>query len=112
MSPSKALANLLLANDSTGVTHVPGQMCYLCTRFVPGWSEPGDSSSAEAERILYYTLMSASDAGPSRRWRMHSRSCVTRASRWGRMGAEWLERQAERCEWGMNSSLDRPLTRR
>src|SRR5262245_62019458 len=24
-----------LANDSTGVTHAPGQMCYLCTRFVP-----------------------------------------------------------------------------
>jgi hypothetical protein len=36
MSPSKALANLLLANDSTiGVTHVPGLICYQCTRFVP-----------------------------------------------------------------------------
>jgi len=36
MSPSKALANLLLANDSTlCVTHVPGLICYLCARFVP-----------------------------------------------------------------------------
>jgi len=24
-----------LAHDLTGVTHVPGLMCYLCTRFVP-----------------------------------------------------------------------------
>src|SRR6266852_3269358 len=35
MSPARAWANLLLAHDLSGVTHVPGQMCYLCTRFVP-----------------------------------------------------------------------------
>jgi len=43
--------------------------------------EPPKSSSAEAERILYFTLMSAIDAGSSERWRMRLRRYVTQASR-------------------------------
>ena len=73
----------------------------------------GETSSAEAERILYYTLMSALDAGLIRGWRTQSRSCVTQASRLGPMGVEWLERQAQKLKeedctpW---SALDRRCT--
>ena len=37
--------------------------CRSVLRALERPSEPGESSSAEAERILYYTLMSAIDAG-------------------------------------------------
>jgi len=53
----------------------------------------GESPSAEAERILYYGLRSAIDAGVIRTMEDALGSYGTRASRLGRW-AEWLQRQA------------------
>ena len=54
----------------------------------------GESSSAEAERILYFTLMSAIDAGLIKT--LEDALLVLRhaSQPLGPMGAEWLERQA------------------
>jgi hypothetical protein len=41
--------------------------CRLVLRALEHPPKPGESSSAEAERILYFTLMSAIDAGLSGR---------------------------------------------
>jgi len=56
--------------------------------------KPGESSSAEAERILYYTLLSAIDFGLIKT--MEDAVIVLRhaSQPLGPMGAEWLERQA------------------
>jgi len=55
--------------------------------------EAGESSSAEAERMLYFTLMSAIDDGLVRT--MEDALGVLRQARQplGPMGAEWLARQ-------------------
>jgi len=55
--------------------------CRAVLRALEHPGEPGESSSAEAERILYFTLMSAIDAGSYGRWRMRLKSFVTRVSR-------------------------------
>jgi hypothetical protein len=58
----------------------------------PGGS--GESSSAEAERILYFTLMSAIDAGLIRTMEDALKVLRHASQPLGPMGAEWLERQA------------------
>jgi hypothetical protein len=61
-------------------------------------NESGESSSAEAERILYFTLMSAIDAGLIRT--MGDAVTVLRHARQplGPMGAEWLARQEQKVK--------------
>jgi hypothetical protein len=56
--------------------------------------EPGESKSAETERILYFTLMSAIDDGLVKT--MEDAVRVTRhaSQPLGLMGAEWLAGQA------------------
>ena len=56
--------------------------------------EPGESSSAEAERILYHTLMSAIGAGLIRTLEDALRVMRHASQPLRPMGAEWLERQA------------------
>jgi hypothetical protein len=51
-------------------------------------------SSAEAERILYVTLMSAIDAGLIRTMEDALKVLRHASQPLGPMGAEWLERQA------------------
>ena len=58
--------------------------CRVVLRALEHSGEPGESSSAEAERVLYFTLVSAIDAGSYGRWRMPFRCSVTQANRWGR----------------------------
>ena len=58
----------------------------------------GESSSAEAERILYFTLMSAIDAGLISTME-HAVKVLRHASHpLGPMGAEWLERQEQKLK--------------
>jgi len=54
----------------------------------------GESSSAEAERILYFTLMSAIDAGLIRTMEGAVKVLRHASQPLGTMRAEWLERQA------------------
>jgi len=56
--------------------------------------EAGESSSAEAERILYYRLMSAIDAGLIMTMEDALRALRHASRPLGPMGAEWLEQQA------------------
>ena len=64
-----------------------------CRLVLPGLeerpSEPGESSSAEAERILYFTLMSAIDAGLIRTMEDALRVMRHAGQPLGPMGAEW-----------------------
>jgi hypothetical protein len=60
--------------------------------------EAGESSSAEAERILYFTLMSAIDDGLVRTMEDALRVLRHASQPLGPMGAEWLERQARALE--------------
>ena len=59
---------------------------------LPG--EPSESSSAEAERILYFTLMRAIDAGLILTMEDAVKVLRHASQPLGPMGAEWLERQA------------------
>jgi hypothetical protein len=72
-----------------------------CRVALPALERPGESnesSSAEAERILYFTLISAIDAGLIRTME-DALKMLRHASRpLGPMGAEWLERQARLLE--------------
>jgi hypothetical protein len=74
--------------------------CRSVLRALESPNEPSESSSAEAERILYFTLMSAIDAGLNRT--MEDALTVLRhaSQPQGPMGAEWLERQARALEKG------------
>ena len=67
--------------------------CRLVLRALERPTERGESSSAKAERILYFTLISAIDAGLLRT--MEDALTVMRhaSQPLGPMGAEWLERQ-------------------
>jgi len=56
--------------------------------------EAGESSGAEAERILYFTLMSAIDTGLIRTMEDALRVLRHASRPLGPMGAEWLEQQA------------------
>ena len=53
-----------------------------------------ESSSAEAERIVYFTLMSAIDAGLIKTMEDALQVLRHASQPLGPMGAEWLERQA------------------
>jgi hypothetical protein len=66
--------------------------CRSVLRALERPNEPSESSSAEAERILYFTLMSAIDDGLITT--MEDALKVLRHARQplGPMGAEWLER--------------------
>jgi hypothetical protein len=63
---------------------------------------PADLASHErrAERILYFTLMSAIDAGLIRTMEDALRVLGHASQPLGPMGAEWLERQARALEKG------------
>ena len=71
--------------------------CLGCLEHPP---KPGESSSAEAERILYYTLMSAIDAGLIKTMEDALQVLRHASQPLGPMGAEWLERQARELEKG------------
>ena len=73
-------------------------------------SEAGESSSAEAERILYYTLMSAIDEGLIRTMEDAVNVLRHASQPLGPMGADWLERR--RGRWEMRVSDGTPGTRR
>ena len=68
--------------------------CRSVLRALERPDEAGVSSSAEAERILYFTLMSAIDAGLIRTMEDTLRVLRQASQPLGPMGAEWLERQA------------------
>jgi hypothetical protein len=74
--------------------------CRLVLRSLDHPSKPGESSSAEAERILYFTLMSAIDAGLIRTMEDALRVLRHANQPLGPTGAEWLERQARAMEKG------------
>jgi hypothetical protein len=68
--------------------------CRSVLRALERPGEAGESSSAEAERILYFTLMSAIDAGLIRTMEDALRVLRHASRPLGPMGAEWLEQQA------------------
>ena len=72
--------------------------CRSVLRALERPSNASESSSVEAERILYFTLMSAIDAGLIRT--MEDAVKVLRQANQplGPMGAEWLERQGRALE--------------
>jgi len=56
----------------------------------------GESSSAEAERILYFTLMSAIDAGLIKTMEDALQVLRHASQPLGPMGLKWLERQEQK----------------
>ena len=68
--------------------------CRAALRALERPGEPGESSSAEAERILYYALMSAIDTGFIRTMEDALKVMRHASQPLGLMGAEWLEQQA------------------
>jgi hypothetical protein len=68
--------------------------CRAVLRSLQHPPKPGESSSAEAERIIYFTLMSAIDAGLIKTLEDALRVLRHASQPLGPMGAEWLERQA------------------
>ena len=67
--------------------------CRVVLRALEQPAESGESSSAEAERILYHTLMSAIDAGLIKAMEDALKVLRHASQPLGPMGAEWLERQ-------------------
>ena len=68
--------------------------CRVVLRALERPGEAGESPSAEAERIVYFTLMSAIDAGLIRTMKDAVKVLRHASQPLGPMGAEWLERQA------------------
>src|SRR5262245_12370889 len=68
--------------------------CRLVIQALEHPPKTGESSSAEAERILYYTLMSAIDAELIRTMEDALQVLRHASQPLGPMGSEWLERQA------------------
>ena len=66
--------------------------CRSVLRALERPSNASESSSAEAERILYYTLMSALDAGLIEAMEDAVKVLRHASQPLGSMGAEWLER--------------------
>ena len=72
--------------------------CRLVLRALEHPPNTGESSSAEAERILYFTLTSAIDAGLIKTME-DALNVLRHASKpLGPMGAEWLERQEQKLK--------------
>ena len=74
--------------------------CCAVLRALERPGEAGESSSAEAERILYHTLMSAIDAGLIKTMEDALQVLRHASQPLEPMGAEWLERQARELEKG------------
>jgi hypothetical protein len=74
--------------------------CRVVLRALEHPPKTGESSSAEAERILYFTLMSAIDAGLISTMEDALKVLRHASQPLGPMGAEWLERQARALEKG------------
>ena len=70
--------------------------CRVVLRALEHPPKPGESSSAEAERILYYTLMSAIDAGLIKTMENAVKVLRHASQPLGLMGAEWLKRQEQK----------------
>jgi hypothetical protein len=64
--------------------------CRSVLRALEHPGETGESSGAEAERILYFTLMSAIDAGLIRTMEDALKVLRHASQPLGPMGAEWL----------------------
>src|SRR5262245_33455637 len=69
--------------------------CRLVIQALEHPPKTGESSSAEAERILYYTLMSAIDTGLIRTMEDALQVLRHASQPLGPMRAEWLERQEQ-----------------
>jgi hypothetical protein len=67
--------------------------CHLVLRALEHPPKTGESSSAEAERILYFTLMSAIDAGLIKTMEDAVKVLRHASQPLGPMGAEWLKQQ-------------------
>src|SRR5262249_10229053 len=74
--------------------------CRLVLRSLEHPPKTGESSSAEAERILYFTLMSAIDAGLMKTMEDALEVMRHASQPLGPIGVEWLERQARALERG------------
>jgi len=74
--------------------------CRLVLRALEHPPNTGESTSAEAERILYLTLMNAIDAGLIRTVEDTVKVLRHASQPLGQMGVEWLERQARAMERG------------
>jgi len=72
--------------------------CRLVLRALEHPPKTGESSSAEAERILYFTLMSAIDAGLIKTMEEALQVLRHASQPLGPMGAEWLERQEQKLK--------------
>src|SRR5262249_2899007 len=72
----------------------PVRECRVVLRALEQPPNAGESSSAEAERILYFTLMSALDAGLIKAMEDAVKVLRHASQPLGPMGAEWLEQQA------------------
>jgi hypothetical protein len=72
--------------------------------------EAGESSSAEAERILYFTLMSAIDDGLVGTMEDALRVLRHASQPPGPMGAEWLERLVESDSEDWRTALTQQTT--
>ena len=68
--------------------------CRTVLRALERPAQPNESSSAEAERILYYTLMSAIDAALIRAMEDVLQVLRHASKPLGPMGTEWLERRS------------------
>ena len=69
--------------------------CRLVIQALEHSPKTGESSSAEAERILYFTPMSAIDAGLVRTMEDTIKVLRHASQPLGPMGDEWLERQEQ-----------------
>jgi len=74
--------------------------CRVVLRALERPGEADESSSAEAERLLYFTLMSAIDDGLVRTLEDALKVLRHASQPLGPMGAEWLERLARALEKG------------
>jgi len=87
--------------------------CRVVLRALEHPPKTGESTSAEAERILYFTLMNAIDAGLIRTVEDTVKVLRHAIQPLGPMGAEWLERQEVEVQgWRLIAVVDihsRPL---
>jgi len=72
--------------------------CCLVLRSLEHPPKTSESTSAEAERILYFTLTSAIDAGLIKTMEDAVQVLRHASQPLGPMGAEWLERQEQKLK--------------